>query len=183
MRPSLHPMASLGSLATLLIILGVGPAAAAPKAVEAGRTAVAQAISDCRKIADKDARLDCYDKAADAFEQAQAQGQVVVIDRAQAHQIKRQAFGFNMPSLTLFKIGPKEEKLDRIEVKLDRAYRSAEGKWVMVTEDGATWRQIDDTDPYEPPKSGDVMAIRTAMLGSYFCKVGTQEAMRCTRTQ
>jgi hypothetical protein len=180
MRSSRHPIASLAALATLT---AAGQAVGAPRAVEAQRTAVAQAISDCRKLADKDARLDCYDKAADAFEQAQAQGQVVVIDRAQAHQIKRQAFGFNMPSLNLFKAGPKDEKLDRIEVTLADAHRSADGKWVMTTEDGAVWRQIDDTDPYDPPKAGQVMAIRTAMLGSYFCKVGTQSAMRCTRTQ
>ena len=97
----------------------------------AKRTAVAQAISDCRKVADKDARLDCYDKAADAFEQAQVKGQVVVVDREQVREVKQQAFGFNLPSLNLFARGPKEEAVDKISVKLASAVKTPResGSW------------------------------------------------------
>ena len=179
MRRLRHPALAVLALASV----AATDAHAAPRAVEAQRTAVAQAITDCRKVADKDARLDCYDKAADAFEQAQAQGQVVVIDRVQAHQMKRQAFGFNMPSLSLFKAGPKEEKLDRIDVKLTDAHRSADGKWVLTTEEGAVWRQTDDTDLYSLPKAGDVLSVRSAAMGGYFCRIGGDAAMRCSRVQ
>ena len=58
-----------------------------------GRAAVVQSLTDCRKIPAADARLACYDKAADAFDQAQAQGQVVVVDREQVRTVRRQAFG------------------------------------------------------------------------------------------
>ena len=93
---------------TCAALAGALTAHAGPLDVVANRTAVSQAISDCRKLADRDARLDCYDKAANAFDEAQAQGQVVVVDRAQVREVKRQAFGFNMPSLNLFARGPKE---------------------------------------------------------------------------
>ena len=173
--------ALLSSLALAAIGVG-GPAAAAPNLV-ASRTAVAQAISDCRKVADKDTRLDCYDKAADAFEQAQQAGQVVVVDRAQIHEVKRQAFGFALPSLNLFSRGPKEEEVKNVAVKLASAHQDATGKWVMVTEENAVWRQNDDNELFNPPHAGSSVAIRRAALGSFFCNVDGQTAIRCTRTQ
>ena len=162
--------------------LACGASAAKPN-VTANRTAVAQAISDCRKVADRDARLDCYDKAADAFEQAQAQGQVVVVDRAQVREVKRQAFGFALPSLNLFTRGPKEEEVDNISVKLASAHQGPYGKWVMVTEDNGTWTQTDDNELFNPAHAGSTLAVRRASLGSFFCKVDGQSAIRCARTQ
>ncbi len=171
-------------LAAGLGLATLAPAVAAAKLdLTAKRTAVAQAISDCRKVADKDARLDCYDKAADAFEQAQVQGQVVVVDREQVRQVKQQAFGFNLPSLNLFARGPKEEVVDKVSLKLASAHQDVRGKWVMVTEDNAVWLQTDDNELFDPPRAGSTLAIRRASLGSFFCKVDGQSAIRCTRSQ
>ena len=164
-------------------VLAVPPASAKPVDAVANPTAVAKAISDCRKVADRDARLDCYDKASEAFEQAQTSGQVVVVDREQVRAVKRQAFGFSMPSLTLFARGPKEEQVDRITVKLAAAHQELNSRWVMTTEDQAVWRQIDDNELYIPPHAGSTVAIRKASLGSYFCNVDGQNAVRCTRSQ
>ena len=173
----------LACLLVLAAFASANPAAAKPVDPVAERTAVAQAISDCRKVAERDARLDCYDKAADAFDQAQAKGQVVVVDRAQMHEVKRQAFGFNLPSLNLFSRGPKEEAVDKITVELSGASKDGSGKWVMTTRDNAVWRQIDTADLYADPRAGSRVAIRRAMLGSYFCNVDGQSAIRCTRDQ
>ena len=159
------------------------PALAAKPTLTASRTAVAQAISDCRKVIDRDARLDCYDKAVDAFEQAQAQGQVVVVDRAQVREVKRQAFGLSLPSLNLFARGPKEESIDKVSVKLSGAHQDETGKWVMITDENAVWRQIDSQELYEGPHSGSTVAIRRASLGSFFCNVDGQSAIRCARSQ
>ena len=175
------PLLALASTAAMLAA-GV-PALAAKPNLTQSRTAVVQAISDCRKVADRDARLDCYDKAADAFEQAQAQGQVVVVDRAQVHEVKRQAFGLSLPSLNLFTRGPKEETIDRVTVKLTAAHPDELGKWVMITDEGAVWRQIDSQELYEGPHAGSTVAIRRASLGSYFCNVDGQSAIRCARNQ
>ena len=171
----------------LLSLLAAGAAlpalAAKPVSPTANPAAVAQAISDCRKLTDRDARLDCYDKATDAFEQAQASGQVVVVDREQVRAVKRQAFGFSMPSLNLFARGPKEEQVDKVEVKLASARQDPTGKWAMTTDEDAVWRQIDTTELYNPPHAGSTMVIRKAMLGSFFCKVDGQTAIRCARSQ
>jgi hypothetical protein len=179
-RPTLP--AVLG-LATMTAALAATPAFAARSNITASRTAVAQAISDCRKVADKDARLACYDKAADAFEEAQAQGQVVVVDRAQVREVKRQSFGFAIPSLNLFSKGPKEEEITRISVKLSGTHQDQNGKWVMTTEEGAVWSQIDSAEVYDPPHAGSTVVIRRASLGSFFCNIDNDSAIRCTRTQ
>jgi hypothetical protein len=161
----------------------LAPPASAKPNLTASRATAAQAITDCRKVADREARLDCYDKAADAFEQAQAAGQVVVVDRESIREVKRQAFGINVPSLNLFKTGPKDETLDRITVSLSGASQGVRNEWIMTTVDGAVWRQIDENELFNPPHAGSSMAIRRGLLGSFFCKVDGQQAIRCTRSQ
>ncbi len=174
------PMTMLSLLAAALALPALAAKTASPTENPA---AVAQAISDCRKLTDRDTRLACYDKATDAFEQAQASGQVVVVDREQVRAVKRQAFGFSMPSLNLFAHGPKEEQIDKVEVKLASAHQDPTGKWAMTTDEDAVWRQIDTTELYNPPHAGSSMLIRKAMLGSFFCKVDGQTAIRCARSQ
>lgn len=168
------------STAAALSIVAATQVLAAPRP-EPGRAAVVQAISDCRKLPDRDARLACYDKAADAFEQAQNQGQVVVVDREQARAIRRQGFGFSMPSLSLFSRGPKEEPVDRVTVELTGAHRNSDGRWVMTTTDDAVWAQTAGDDPYKEPHQGSSVVIRRGTFGSYFCNVDGQFAFRCAR--
>jgi hypothetical protein len=175
--PIFVPTLALGAL-----MLG-SAAQAAPPALNASRAAVAQAIADCRKVADKDARLSCYDQAADAFEQAQAEGQVVVVDRAQVREVKRQAFGLSLPSLNLFPKSAKEPGIDRVSVKLSGAHPDPTGKWVMITDEGAVWTQIDSQELLNDPHAGSTVAIRRASLGSFFCNVDGQSAIRCARNR
>ncbi|WP_174300886.1 hypothetical protein [Caulobacter sp. S45] len=179
--PSSHRATMM--MLSLLAAAGALPASARPASPTANPAAVAQAIGDCRKLTDRDARLDCYDKATDAFEQAQASGQVVVVDREQVRAVKRQAFGFNVPSLNLFAHGPKEEQVDKVSVKLAGAHQNGDSRWVMVTDEDAVWTQIDGADLFNPPHAGSTVAIRKAMLGSYFCNVDGQSAIRCIRTR
>jgi hypothetical protein len=158
--------------ALLLAMASATPALAARPDPTASRTAVAQAISDCRKVSDRDARLECYDKAADAFEQAQAEGQV-----------KRQAFGLSLPSLDLFPKGAKEPEVDRVSIKLTGAHQDQNSRWIMTTDEGAVWSQIDSQELLNEPHAGSTVAIRRAALGSYFCNVDGQSAIRCARSQ
>ena len=169
-----------GLAAAGIALAGQAARAAVP---EPSRASVVQALSDCRKIAESDARLACYDKAADALDQAQAQGQVVVIDRAQAREVRRQAFGFNIPSIKLFNRGPKEEAVDKISVKLSGAHRGPDGNWVMTTTEDAVWRQTDGQSLLNDPHAGSTLDVRHGLMGSFFCKVDGQFAMRCARSQ
>lgn len=167
--------------ATALLATGMLAGRAAAAAIDPGRAAVVQAISDCRKVSDNDARLACYDKAANAFEQAQNKGDVVVVDREQVRQVTRQSFGFNLPSFSIFQRGTNAGPLENVEAHITSARQDPGGKWVLTTDDNAVWQQIDTTPLNDTPHQGEKLVIRRAMLGSYFCKVGNEAPLRCAR--
>lgn len=158
--------------------------AAKPDALPSGRAAVVQAISDCRKITEDAARLACYDKAAGAFDQAESKGDVVVVDRERVKEVRRQAFGFNLPTLNLFSRGPvnkSEEGFDHLDLDLDSVHHSADGKWVFVATNGAVWRQTDDQELSRDPHKGSKLLVKNGLLGSFFCKIDGQPQVRCQR--
>ena len=92
--------------------LGALPAlaAAAPKSA-AERAKVLQQVVDCRKITDSAERLTCYDRSAQALDDAEKTGQVVVVDQAKAREIRRQSFGFSLPSLSVLNLAGKGDIL------------------------------------------------------------------------
>jgi|SRR5579875_1623154 len=178
--PRLREAVIIAAMGSVLLSSG----AASSKAAEPGgsRAAVLQALTDCRKLTEDAARLACYDKAAGAFDQAESQGQVVVIDREQAKAVRRQAFGFNLPTLHIFDRAAKnEEGVDHLELKLDSVHHDNEGHWVFVAADGAVWRQTDTQTIVRDPHSGSKLLIKSGFLGSYFCKVDGQPQVRCQR--
>ena len=175
-RPALPP-AILG----VLFALGLSGFAQAAKKAEPSRSALVQALSDCRKLTDDSFRLACYDKAAASFDQAEQQGQLVVVDREQVKAVRRQAFGFTLPAFDVFGHNAHEEKIDKVSETVESARLNGEGHWVMSMGDGATWVQIDSEHVENPPIKGSVVKIRSASLGSYFCNIDGQYAVRCER--
>ena len=168
----------LGSVAALI---GSAPALAAKKPSEPARAAVVQAVSDCRKLTDDAFRLACYDKAAASFDQAEQQGQVVVIDREQVKTVRRQTFGLTLPAFTVFNKGPKEDHVDNVLLTLETVTQEPGGKWVMTDADGVTWAQTDSDFVETPPHKGSTLKVRSGSLGSYFCNIDGQRAIRCQR--
>lgn len=58
-----------------------------------------QAIYACKSITDAQKRLACYDASVGRFEAAEKSGEVVTISKTAIEEVKRDAFGFNLPSL------------------------------------------------------------------------------------
>ena len=171
------------AVAALALLLGAASALAQGpgKGGKAERAGVLAGLVDCRKLTEPTQRLACYDRATDELDRAEKSGEVTVIDRNQAKTLRKQAFGFDLPSLNLFVPGPKGEEVDRLTVTLDHAGIGRDGRWRMVTDDGAVWVQVDDEAPPRDPHKGSQLAVRKAALGSYFCNVDGQRAMRCQR--
>jgi len=166
-------MAGLGALAMVTVTI------AAPTTGQ--RAAALQQLTDCRAIADSAARLACYDKAAAGLDAAEAKGDIVVVDREQASKVRRQAFGFTLPSLGLFDRGEKQEEVDQLVLKIEAARRAGDGKWIFQLEGGQLWRQIDTEELTRNPKVGGVATIKRAALGSYRLSVGGASAIRVHR--
>ncbi|MBW8815548.1 MAG: hypothetical protein JF588_19165 [Caulobacterales bacterium] len=156
-------------------------AAAAPK--EGGRAAIVQKLTDCRKITEDAARLACYDQAAAAFDQAEAKGDVVVVDREQAKAVRRQAFGFTLPSISIFEKGESKEEVENATGVVASARQDGAGHWILKLEDGAVWAQVDANELFKTPKPGMPVKIRKAALGSYLMSVDNQGSFRAHRVE
>jgi hypothetical protein len=175
--------AGLAMVGFAAAVLAAAPLAAAPpESIKAeGRAKMLQQLIDCRKIADNPQRLACFDQAAAAMDQAEAKGDIVVVDREQARKVRRQAFGFSLPSISLFERGEKPEEIANMQGKIAAARQNNTGKWVIRLEDGATWAQIDTNEVPNAPQAGDTVTIRRAAMGSYILSLGHHIAFRAHR--
>jgi hypothetical protein len=54
------------------------------------------------------------------------------------------------------------------------------GRYRLTTTEGATWLQTDGEIAF-PPRKGQSLVITPGMLGSFFCHVNKQPAVRCRR--
>ena len=141
---------------------------------------VAKQLLACRSTSSDAARLACYDQATGALAKAEAAGDVVFVDRDHMQAVRREAFGLHMPSLSLFPHAA-DRPLDKVTVALMSANRSAEGKWLMTTQEGAEWIQTDSEELESPPIKGSLLTVRSGALGSYFCKIDHEISVRCQR--
>ena len=173
---------ALTGLALLTVQTTAG--AAAPTApLPAERVKVLQAVVDCRKLTADAERLACFDRATAVLDEAEKPGEVVVVDQARVREVKRQAFGLTLPSLSLFGSGAaatRDEPIRQVDLVLASVRELAPGRYVFTTVEGATWLQLDGDMPVAPRK-GDALVVTPGMLGSFFCKVNHRSAVRCKR--
>jgi hypothetical protein len=175
--------AGLGLVAcAALAAAAVAAAPPEPKKPEE-RAQELQKLLDCRKLADSTARLACFDAAAAAFDQAEAKGDIVVVNREQARKVRRQAFGFALPSMSLFERGEKPEEINTVQGTVAAVRQNGAGKWVIRLEDGATWVQVDTNDITPDPKPGETVEIRRASLGSYMLVLPHHRSFRAHREE
>jgi hypothetical protein len=173
---------NIGYFVTVTLAVAFATSALAADKADAPPAAV-QAAMDCRRLTDDAARLACYDKAMASLDQALAQGQVVAVDHAQVQAVRRQAFGFTVPSLSLFEHGARPEEISEVELSVQSARRLSDGKWLIELEGGQLWRQIDTGDFSRDPKPGAKAVVKKAMLGSYMMMIGGHSPVRVHRDQ
>jgi hypothetical protein len=121
---------------------------------------------DCRKLTDNAARLACYDQAAAALDQAEAKGDVVVVDREQARKVRKQAFGFTLPSISIFAKGESQEEVDNSTAWSPRPARRRR----PLGDQAGGRRGLEPgrrRGAVQVPKPGMKVKIRKAALGSY----------------
>lgn len=177
-------MAYAGSWRILPVLVGAVAVIAGPAAAQtatASRPELLTRLVGCRAVSDSAARLACYDQTTEALDAAERQGQVVVVDRAQVTAARRQLFGFQLPSITLFDQGEAAEPINQIETTLTRAVMVGEGRWLFTLADGTAWRQIDSESVNFRNRAGEAVRVRKATLGSYLLTTGGSRAVRVRR--
>lgn len=164
----------LRSLAVMTVFAAglAGPALAQEASLEA--------VLACRAIEDPTERVSCYDAAVGRLEQAQAQGEVKVITRADVEKVQRESFGFRIPSLPSF--GGSDDGDDGELKRVTEAVKSVSGgngKLRIVLENGSVWQQIDDKNIRA--RNVESAEIYQAALGSYKMKLDGGLAFRVRR--
>jgi hypothetical protein len=163
------------------LVFVTGPSAAAPAA--GGHARLMQQLAGCADVPERDARLACYEAAAAALKDAERRGDLVIVDREQADAVRRQSFGFNLPSLSLFDHGERPEPVDAVSARLVSATREGGGRWIFRLDDGAAWTQVDSEALMLPPRAGMRVDIRKGMVGSYFLGLDGHAGVRVRRVQ
>lgn len=167
---------AVSALAALLAATSVSGQEAVPT-----RSPLLNAVLACRAIATETDRLACFDQATAAFEMAEREGEVAVIDRAQADQTRRRLFGLNLDGAALFGNLREGQAVSAIETSLTRARQGGRGAWTFELADGSVWRQVDDEPVNARPTPGDAVRVRQAALGSYLLSVDGERSVRVRR--
>lgn len=167
----------------LLLAAAIALAASPAPAAEPKEPSVIAALKACRAITADTERLACYDKAAQSVTKAQETGEVIIIDKQEARAARRQAFGLELPTLSILEKGVDKAETEKLQSVVKAARVDAEQRLVITLEDGAVWRQIDDTMLGKPPKAGDTIEVKKAAMGSYVMKIGSQPAIRVRRIE
>lgn len=151
----------------LALALSLSSPAAAQTAGETTPESLSAAYR-CAEIAEDAARLACYDQAINRLRQAESQGQIVAVDRAQAETIERDAFGFHLPSLSTLipRFSGGEADIETVDMQVARVVELASGRHRFVMSNGQVWTQV-DPQSVRNVRPGDNISVRRAALGSF----------------
>jgi len=152
----------------------------APIAASPGQDVV-RSLAQCRAIADRDARLACYDRAAAAVDEAQRKKDIVILDRQEVRRAKRSMFGFSLPSIKLFGDGEDDEQLKQLVGTLRSATGLPGGMMRFTLDDGGTWETTEQA--LVRLREGDVVTIKAGPLGSYIATAPGRRAVRVHRVR
>lgn len=166
-------------LASLAFIALAGPVAAQQQ-TSPGNPGVLDQVYQCRSITDEAQRLACYDGAVGRLQEAQNTGNLVAVDRGQAQEMDREAFGFSLPSLSrIFGGGsnnsasastPQFERVDNIQMEIAGVTHRRNLPSTFRMTNGQVWVQIDDEVARNVREGGSVTIVRASM-GSYLMRV------------
>ncbi|MFZ4604010.1 MAG: hypothetical protein ACOYM8_16310 [Caulobacterales bacterium] len=161
-------------------LAAASPAFAAPPAAAPDPMQALYACAD--KTADAE-RLACFDSEVKRLRAAQIAGDFAAVDRLKAETLRKEAFGFSLPSLPkLILPGMGDDKEPNLVVKVTSMTRGENP--ILRLDNGQTWTIIDvDKPPYQL-KPGAEIEISRAALGSYLMVVkGTGKGLRIRRVE
>lgn len=169
------------SLPLTLLVLGT----ALPAAAQTGHTPSTSEVYACAEIEAGDARLACYDDAVGRLKSAEEAGDVLAVTREDIEQVKKESFGFPIPSLPDFASSMfGGEEMDRLTVPVSSVGKARNGGFIVTLENGQVWRQTDSKQVYYSAKRGvDNATVKSAALGSYMMKFDDGVLFRVERVK
>jgi hypothetical protein len=141
----------------------------------------------CKDIATDTERLACYDAAVGRLKAAEEAGEVKTFTRKEVEEVRRDSFGFSIPSLPKLAFGGKDDSgkdtSDELkEVTFPIASISGKRGALKITlENGQVWQQTDTKGVN--PRGQKEARIYQAALGSYKMKLDGGLAFRVERVK
>ncbi|WP_143435515.1 hypothetical protein [Henriciella aquimarina] len=160
-----------------------------PAAAEESQSASTAEVYACADIASDSERLACYDAAVGRLKSAEQAGDVVTVTRDEVEQVKKESFGFSIPSLpkfasSMFSGDDGDDKLDEMTVPVTRVSRAHSGDFIVYLENGSVWQQIDTKSVFYSEKRGvETATVKSAALGSYRMQLDDGVFFRVKRIQ
>ncbi len=148
----------------------------------------------CAAEPDPARRLACFDAAVAALKQAEEKREVVAIDQATVRTLRREAFGFQLPSLPRLALprlgggGQDAASADEAPEEMTFAVESVgtgdNGKPLLRLTNGQVWVLVDDVRWTTPRTKPFNVKIQQAALGSYLLqREGLNRGWRVRRVQ
>lgn len=186
-----HLFISLTSVTLILPFSGILAAAKDKPSADDAKSPLT-ALYDCSAISGDAGRLACFDRVAASLKIAEEKKEIVAIDAQSAKKLKKEAFGFNLPSLPklgLPSFGGDKDKPEPLvaAVKSVTGGRGQNaGRRTVTLENGQVWVQSSGSLNYVP--KGDLTAtITPASMGSFKISLNngktTVRGMRVRRIQ
>jgi hypothetical protein len=146
------------------------------------RAEVLQKLIDCRSIHDSAERLACFEIQTANIDNAEANRDLVIIDRDQATKARKESFGLPARPLVVGTAPALGEGVTDMTSKIRTAKLLNSNRWLFVLEDGARWYQA-ESKLLRDPKPGQSIRIRKASLGGFLANIDGQTATRVRRLE
>ncbi|HIG23662.1 MAG TPA: hypothetical protein EYG02_07265 [Henriciella marina] len=164
---------------SILILSTILPAAAQEASSFSTREVYA-----CADLSDDAARLACYDEAVGRLKSAEETGEAVMVTRSEVEEVRRDSFGFSIPSLPNFaaSVFGEGEEIDEVSYPVASVQKTSRGELYVTLQNGQVWQQTDNKRIYYSAKRGvDNATIKSAALGSYMMKLDDGLQFRAKR--
>jgi hypothetical protein len=158
-------------------------------------------IYACAEKTDPVARLACFDAAVASVKAAEARAEIITLDQPRVAAVKREAFGFRIPSLPRFSLGgaaagasaptatPGAAAQTREDVEDAQTFAVARvgqagNRVAIYLENGNVWHLVDAGELNAPRKTPFNVRIRNAAMGSYMLTIeGRNRGYRVRRVE
>ena len=150
--------------------------------------AIVERMRQCSALADDGQRLICFDEVSARLLAEFDDGEVRLVRTDEIEKTRRSAFGFALPTITLFggkdEDGEEVEPLDTLNSTITRVSRIGEDSWRFTIADGdAVWEVRNAPSRFREPSVGDSVEFEKAALGSYWVRVNGRLGAKGSRVQ
>lgn len=165
--------ARAAALAAGILFISISPA----QAQQLDTAAQVDAVLRCRGETSAEARLRCYDTAAEALSQGITSGAVVAVDR---ERTRRRLFGLGIPD---FLDNDGEPASREMTATIASSAHHGYQRWLLTLDNGQVWMTTENSRGIDPPRGGTAVRVTREALGNHWMHLPNNRRVRVRREQ